>query len=603
MTQTSNERLTKETPADPLGRLRAELAARGLDGFVVPRADEYLNEYVPENAERLKFLTGFTGSAGAAVVLPDRAAAFTDGRYTLQIAAEVDGEKFERLNIAETPPDAWLRGAAKPGQRIGIDPWLHGSDARAKLEAAIRAAGAEPVLVETNPLDAVWHDRPPAPSAPASVHPESFAGQSSAAKRAELAQALEQDKLDAAIISATDSVAWLLNIRGRDVGYSPLLLASAILHADQRVELFADPARITPEVARHLGNAVSVAPREKLPGAVAALAGKRVRVDPERSPGWFADALKQAGATVVAGMDPCVLPKARKNAAEIAGARAAHARDAVAVCRFLAWLDRAGPGGGETELSAAARLAAFRAEQQKFAGESFPAIIGSGPNGAIIHYRPQPSTNRAIQAGDILLADSGAHFHDGTTDVTRTVLIGPPPENLAEIADRFTRVLMGHIALATLRFPAGVAGPHIDALARRSLWDSGLDYEHGTGHGVGSYLGVHEGPAGISRAAKSVKLEPGMILSNEPGFYRPGAYGIRLENLLLVVDHPGTAKPFLAFETLSLAPFDRRLLDLALLGGADRAWLDTYHARVLAAVAPSLDAPDRAWLEAACAPL
>lgn len=602
MTQTSNKRLT-EPAVHPVDRLRAELARRGLDGFVVPRADEYLNEYVPANAERLAFLTGFTGSAGTAVVLPDRAAAFTDGRYALQIEAEVDAAKFERLNSIDTPPDTWLRAAAKPGQRIGLDPWLHSSEGRAKLETAIRTAGAEPVAVDSNPLDAVWTERPPAPAQPAAIHPETLAGEASAAKRASLAATLAKAGEDAAIISATDSVAWLLNIRGQDVGYSPLLLANAILHADGHVALFTDPGKITPEVARHLGNAVSVAPREAMAREVAALAGKKVRLDRERSPAWFHDALVSAGATVVPGEDPCIAPKARKNTAEIAGARAAHARDAVALCRFLAWLDREGPTGQQTELSAAAQLVAFRAEQAQFAGESFPAIIGSGPNGAIIHYRPQPATNRTIQAGDLLLADSGAQFHDGTTDVTRTVLIGAPPENLAEITDRFTRVLMGHIALATLRFPAGVAGPHIDALARRALWDSGLDYEHGTGHGVGSYLGVHEGPAGISRAAKPVKLEPGMILSNEPGFYRPGAYGIRLENLLLVVDHPGTAKPFLAFETLTLAPFDRRLLDLALLGEAKRAWLDAYHARVLATVGPHLDGTDRAWLEAACAEL
>jgi Xaa-Pro aminopeptidase len=601
MKQTSNERLTKETHVQALGRLRAELAARGLDGFVVPRADEYLNEYVPESAERLKFLTGFTGSAGAAVVLPDRAAAFTDGRYTLQIEAEVDGEKFERINIIETPPDAWLRTAAKPGQRIGIDPWLHGGEARAKLEAAIRAAGAEPVLVDSNPLDAVWHERPPAPAAPASVHPETFAGQSSAAKRAELAQALEKDGVDAAIISATDSVAWLLNIRGRDVGFSPLLLASCILHADQRIELFTDPAKITPEVARHLGNAVSVAPREKLRDAVTALSGKRVRVDSERSPGWFADTLAAAGATVVPGMDPCVLPKARKNAVEIAGARAAQLRDGAALCRFLHWLDQVGPTGGETEISAAAQLTAFRAEQAHFVGESFPAIVGSGPNGAIIHYRATPATARKIRDGDILLCDSGAQYLDGTTDITRTVLIGTAPANVGEVAERFTRVLQGHIALATLRFPAGVAGPHIDVLARRALWDVGLDYDHGTGHGIGSFLGVHEGPAGISRAAKPVKLEPGMILSNEPGFYLPGQYGIRLENLLLVAESPGASKPFLAFETLSLAPFDRRLLVVGLLSPAEQAWLNAYHARVLAEVGPLLAGIELAWLERACA--
>lgn len=590
-------------PAERLNALRAELARRQLDGAIVPRADAFLNEYVPPDAERLAWLTGFTGSAGAAVVLADRAAIFIDGRYTQQAEAETDPALWQRCHLIEHPPAQWLREALKPGQRFGIDPWLHSADARARLEAAIREAGAEVVLLETNPVDAVWPDRPAPPADPAVVHPERFAGKSSAAKRAELAAQLAEAREDAAIVSATDSVAWLLNIRGRDVAFNPIVLASAIVHADGRVELFTAPGKIPPQLGAHLGNAVSVLGPEALPGAIAALAGRRVRVDPDRTPSWFADALKAAGAMVIAGQDPCVLPKARKNESELAGMRAAHLRDGIAVCRFLAWLDRVAARGGQTELSAAAQLLALRAAGEHFVGESFPAISAAGPHGAVIHYRPMPETDRPIAPGETYLIDSGAQYLDGTTDVTRTVLIGTPPPDMAEIRDRATRVLKGHIAIATLRFPQGVAGPHIDAFARRALWDVGLDYDHGTGHGVGAYLNVHEGPCGISRAARPIPLAAGMVLSNEPGFYLPGRWGIRLENLELVVESSGAARPFLAFHALTLAPFDRRLIEPSLLGEAERAWLDAYHARVLAGIGPHLPDDDRAWLAAACAPL
>jgi Xaa-Pro aminopeptidase len=589
--------------AERLAALRAELARRGLDGFIVPRADAFLNEYVPCDAERLAWLTGFTGSAGAAVVLADRAAIFIDGRYVTQAEAETDAALWERAHLIEHPPAQGRRAALRPGQKVGIDPWLHAGENRARLEAAIREAGAEPVLLDSNPVDAVWQDRPPPPADVAVAHPEELAGKSSAAKRAEIAAALGEAGEDAAIVSATDSVAWLLNIRGRDVAFNPIVLASCIVHADGRVELFAAPGKFPAALQAQLGNAVSVHAPEALPGAIAALSGKRVRLDPDRSPSWFGDALKAAGAITIAGMDPCLLPKARKNERELAGMRAAHLRDGVALCRFLAWLDRVASRGGQSELSAAAELLALRAEGERFAGESFPAISAAGPNGAIIHYRPTPQSDRAIRPGETYLIDCGAQYLDGTTDVTRTVLIGDPPADIAEIRDRATRVLKGHIAIATLRFPQGVAGPHIDALARRALWDVGLDYDHGTGHGVGAYLNVHEGPCGISRAAKPIPLAAGMILSNEPGFYLPGRYGIRLENLELVIEAAGATKPFLAFEALTLAPFDRRVLDVALLTPAERAWLDAYHARVFAEVGPLLEAGDRAWLEAACAPL
>lgn len=589
--------------AERLAALRAELARQGLDGLIVPRADAYLNEYVPPGDERLAWLTGFTGSAGAAVVLADRAAVFVDGRYTTQAAAETDALLWERCHLIELPPAAWLRLSLKPGQKFGIDPWLHGIDARARLEAAVRDAGAETVLVTKNPVDAVWTGRPAEPTDAAVIQPDALAGKSSAAKRAELAAALVEAKEDAAVIAATDSIAWLLNIRGHDVAFNPIVLARVILHADGRVDLFAAPGKFPPALAAHLGNAVSVEPPEALPGAIKALAGKRVRLDPDRTPSWFADALKGAGASIVSAMDPCALPKACKNQAEIAGMKDAHLRDAVAVCRFLAWLDQVAAKGGQTELSAAAQLLAFRAEGEKFVGESFPAISGAGPHGAIIHYRPMPETDRAIVPGETYLIDCGAQYLDGTTDITRTVLIGPEPLDISEIRDRVTRVLKGHIAIATLRFPKGVAGPHIDALARRALWDVGLDYDHGTGHGVGAYLNVHEGPCGISRAARPVALAPGMVISNEPGFYLPGRWGIRLENLELVVERGGTNRPFLGFESLSLAPFDRRLIDALLLSADERAWVDAYHARVLAAVGPLLGDADRAWLAGACAPL
>ena len=454
-----------------------------------------------------------------------------------------------------------------------------------------------------NPIDAIWTDRPAPPLAPALPHALRYAGKPAAEKREEIAAVLRKAKQDAAVISDPASIAWLLNIRGQDVPFTPFALGFALAHADGRCELFMDPAKLPTETREWLGNGVAVAGREALPGALAGLGGKRVRVDPAGSPVWFAQALRKAGATVAAGPDPCLLPKACKNATEREGARAAHARDAVAVCRFLHWLDEVGPAGTATELSAGEKLLALRGEVEGFRGESFPAISGAGEHGAIIHYRVSEASNRPIRPGEVYLIDSGAQFPDGTTDITRTVWTGParPP---AELRARVTRVLRGHIAIATAVFPAGVGGVHLDAFARRALWQVGLDYDHGTGHGVGSYLSVHEGPVSLSRLAKPVAIAEGMILSNEPGFYLPDCYGIRLENLLLVrqADLPGASKPFLCFETLTLAPFDTRLLDPALLDATERAWLNAYHARVLAEVGPTLDAPTRAWLAQACAP-
>jgi Xaa-Pro aminopeptidase len=586
--------------ATRLAALRQELALQGLDGLIVPRADEHLGEYVPASAERLAWLTGFTGSAGLAAVLADKAAVFTDGRYVLQLAAQTDPSQWERRHITEEPPPRWLAANASAGAKIGYDPLLISEDALARYTDA----GLAMQPVSRNPIDAIWTDRPPPPLAPAVPHPLEYAGRSATEKREQIAGLLREAKLDAAVISDPASIAWLLNIRGGDVPFTPFALGFGLAHADGGTELFMDPAKLPDATRAWLGNTVSVAGRDALAPALARLTGKRVRVDTIGSPVWFAQKLREVGASVVAGPDPCLLPKACKNEVEQQGARNAHARDAVAVCRFLHFLAEAGPHGSATEMSAAGRLLAFRQEVEGFRGESFPAISGAGEHGAIIHYRVTEESNRPIRPNEVYLIDSGAQFPDGTTDITRTVWTGPaePP---AELRDQVTRVLKGHIAIATLVFPNGVGGAHLDAFARRALWQVALDYDHGTGHGVGSYLSVHEGPVSLSRLARPVAIASGMILSNEPGYYLPGAHGIRLENLLLVqpAELPGATKPFLRFETLTLAPFDRRLIEPAMLDAAELAWLNAYHERVLREVGPHLDAPVRQWLTQACTKL
>ena len=573
--------------------LRAILTGLGLDGFIVPRADEHLGEYVPARAERLAWLTGFTGSAGLAAVLMDEAALFTDGRYWLQAEAQLDPAAFQRRHITEDPPPAWIAARAR---RVGYDPWLISEDGVARYTDA----GLTMVPVSPNPIDGLWQDRPPAPGSPAIPHPLRYAGEAAAAKIAVIASALQKAGQDACVITDPASLNWLLNIRGSDVPFIPMALGFAILHGDARVDLYIDPAKLSDETLQWLGGAVACHGPDAFSAGLAALAGKRVRVDRAGSPSAIAQVLRSAGAHVADGTDPCLLPKACKNAVEQEGARAAHLRDASALCRFLKWLEQP---QDQTELSAASRLLAFREELPGFRGESFPAISGAGEHGAIIHYRVTPDSDRPIRRNEVYLIDSGGQFPDGTTDVTRTLWTGPdaPP---AEVRQRFTRVLQGHIALAVTMFPQGVAGPHLDAIARRPLWAAGLDYDHGTGHGVGSYLSVHEGPCSLSRAARPVPIDAGMILSDEPGFYAPGEYGIRLENLLLVqrAGSPGP-KTFLRFETLTLAPFDRRLLDPALLSPAERDWLDAYHARVLREVGPLLDPATRDWLAEACAPI
>jgi Xaa-Pro aminopeptidase len=584
-------------PARRLSALRAALLELGVEGFLVPRGDEFLGEYVPRSGERLAWISGFTGSAGLAIVLADRAAVFTDGRYTTQLAAETDAALWERRHITEEPPQDWLRQHAA-GRRIGYDPWLHGEAALARF------TGVTLVPLPRNPVDMAWTDRPAPPAAPVLAHRLEEAGVTAEAKREGAAAQLRAAGEAACVLADPHSTAWLLNIRGADLAHTPLALGFSLLGADGSVQFFLHAPERVPEATRaHLGDRVTVLDRAALPAALDALAGKRVRLDPEVTPAWFAQRLRAAGAEVVAGEDPCRLPRAMKNPVEQAGARAAHKRDAVAVAEFLAWFAAEAPKGGLTEMSAAQRLLDERRLRPGFVAEAFPAIAGSGPNGAIVHYRVTPATDRPIAANECFLIDSGAQYPDGTTDITRTLWTGPGPAP-PELRARYTAVLKGHIALATLRFPEGVAGPHLDAIARRALWDMGLDYDHGTGHGVGSFLSVHEGPVSFSRAAKVVPIKPGMILSDEPGYYLPGHYGIRIENLLLTQpapQMPEQVRPFLAFETLTLAPYCRALVEPGMLTGAERDWVNAYQARVVAEVGPLLSPEAGAWLEAEAA--
>ena len=591
--------------SDRLAALRAELGARGLDGFVLPHADEHHNEFVPKRALRLAWLTGFTGSAGFAVVLGERAAIFVDGRYTLQARNEVDLAAFTPRHITEEPAAEWIAESLAEGATLGYDPWLHTENEVKRLGHACGKAGASLIAMADNPIDAIWHDQPPPPLAPVVPHDIAFAGEPSADKRDRLAAALRAGGCDAALITAPDSLAWLLNIRGGDVPCTPLPLAFGILHGDASVDLFIDPRKLAPGLEQHLGPAVRLHPVDALADALAVLGHERskVRLDPATASAWIFERLEAAGGAIDRGGDPCTQPKACKNAVELAGARAAHLRDGAALTRFLAWLARSAPEGHLDELAAARKLAALRAATERIQGLSFTTISGAGPNGAIVHYRVSAASNRRLEPGQLYLIDSGGQYLDGTTDVTRTVAIGVPSN---EMRDRFTRVLKGHIAVATCRFPEGTTGSQIDTLARTALWQSGLDYDHGTGHGVGSYLGVHEGPQRISKLPNQVALEPGMIVSNEPGYYKAGEYGIRIENLVAVValdDLAGAERPMLCFETLTRAPIDVTLVELSLLSEVEIAWLDGYHAEVRAALMPLLDNETARWLDSATRPL
>ena len=599
--QTFDEQSDASQCAPRMAALRAELKARGLDGFLVPRADEHQGEYVPKRAERLAWLTGFTGSAGIAAVLIEKAAIFVDGRYTLQVKNQTDTSLFETLDIVNDGPANWIEANLPKGGKLGYDPWLHTQSAVERLKTSVERAGGQLVACDSNPLDAVWADRPEPPRACARPHPIELAGETSQAKRAALAEDLKKRGADAAVLTLPDSICWLLNIRGADVPHTPFVLAFAILNADATVDFFLDAKKSSPELLRHLGNEVRVRAPVEFGPALDLFKGKTALADPAWASAAIFQRLEQAGAKILRAPDPCQLPKACKNAAELAGTRRAHIRDGQALTRFLAWFAHEAPKGHLTEIDTVEKLEFFRAATGALKDVSFDSISGAGPHGAIVHYRVTRKTNRRIEPGQLFLIDSGAQFEDGTTDVTRTIAVGEPTP---EMRDRFTRVLKGHIQLALARFPEGTTGAQLDAFARRPLWEAGLDYGHGTGHGVGSYLAVHEGPQSISSRGVGQALKPGMICSNEPGYYKTGEYGIRIENLVVVrepAELAGGEKKMLGFETITMAPIDLDLVEPAMLTPEERGWLNAYHATVRAAVAPALsdDAAARAWMEQA----
>lgn len=606
--QTFDDLGDREAGPGRLAALRAELARQGFDGYVVPRADAHQNEYVPPGEERLAYLTGFTGSAGTAVVLAERAALFVDGRYTLQAPAQVDTDAFQVVPLSRTRPDEWIEQNLPRGARLGYDPWRTTMDGRDRLAKAVAAAGGILAPLEADPVAAIWPDRPPPPRAAVRLLDLSVAGEDTAAKLLRVQEKLVADKVDGALVSDPHGAAWLFNMRGGDVAHTPLPLAWAIVPAQGLPDLFIAPLKLSHEVRAALAGQARLHGAEDLDRVLSAFAkgnkgaARRVRIDQATAPVRLAGVVEAAGGTVDRGADPISLIKARKNAAEIAGMRAAHLRDGAALAGFLAWFEREAPGGALTEIDAVEALETFRRRTGQLTDVSFPTIAGAGPNGAIVHYRVTRGTNRAIRPGELFLLDSGAQYPDGTTDVTRTLAVGSPS---ADMRRHYTLVLKGHLALARAVFPEGVTGAQLDPLARQHLWAAGLDFEHGTGHGVGAGLSVHEGPARISQLGH-VALAEGMILSNEPGYYRTGAYGIRIENLLLVErrDVGNADKPCLGFATLTMVPYDRRLVDTALLDAAERAQVDAYHAAVRAALAPLLeDGEVRDWLAAATAAL
>ncbi|MET0529042.1 MAG: aminopeptidase P family protein [Microvirga sp.] len=580
-----------------IAKLRAELSRRGFDGFIVPRSDEHQGEYVPKNAERLSWLTGFTGSAGTAVILKDKAALVVDGRYTVQAAEQVDTSVIAPVQLADLSPEDWIAANLPEGGILAYDPWLHTSDGLKRLEQAVQRAGGKLAPVDINLVDVIWMDRPAPPQAPVRPHPLDYAGETSEAKLERIRKKMVSAKIDALVISDPHNLAWAFNLRGGDVGHTPLPLGYAVLPKNGRATLFFDPVKITNEAGDAVGDLAEFAPIGTFQSALDALGqkGGKVRIDSGTGAVALIRRIEAAGGTVDVGADPIALLKAVKNAAEIAGSRAAHLRDGVAVSRFLAWLDREAPKGQLTEIDVVEALEASRVETGALKNISFPSISGAGPNAALPHYRVTSSSNRPIERNQIFLIDSGAQYEDGTTDITRTIIVGEPTP---EMKDRFTRVLKGHIAIAQAVFPKGTTGAQIDAFARKPLWEAGLDFDHGTGHGIGSYLSVHEGPQRIAKTGHT-PLEAGMMLSNEPGFYKAGDYGIRIENLILVEPReiPGGDREMFGFETLTFTPIDLRLVEPAIMNADEIAWLNAYHAAVREKIAPHLDAETRAWLE------
>jgi len=600
--QTFDDASERAHSAARVAALRTELKRRGLDGMAVPRADRQQNEYLPASEQRLAWLTGFTGSAGAAVVLRDKAALFVDGRYTVQATAQTDAAVFTIAHLVDTPPEQWIEQNLERGAKFGYDPWLHTSNGADKLRNACANAGAELVALEDNPVDALWRDRPAPPQGRVVMHDLKFAGESAADKLRRVRAELKKLRVDTLLVSDPQNVAWTFNIRGSDIAHTPLALAFAAVPREGRPVLYLDDRKLDNAVRHALQEIADVRAPDDLALDLSKLDGKTVRLDQASAAEALTRLVKDGGGKPALGLDPIALMKAVKNHVEIAGARAAHRRDGAALARFLAWLAREAPKGKLTEIDAVEALEGFRRENGLLKDISFPTIAGAGPNGAIVHYRVTRATNRKIGLNDLLLIDSGAQYEDGTTDVTRTVAVGAPD---AEMRDRFTRVLKGHIAIATAVFPEGTSGAQLDPLARTVLWQAGLDFDHGTGHGVGSYLSVHEGPARISKLG-TVALRRGMIISNEPGYYKTAAYGIRTENLVLVIAEPepvGAEKPLNAFETLTLAPIDRTLIEPSMLATKERQWLDSYHARVHEMIGPVVDADTRRWLEAATRPL
>jgi Xaa-Pro aminopeptidase len=598
-----------QTHESRLAALRQELKKRKFDGFIIPISDEHMSEYVGAYAQRLAWLTGFGGSAGSAAVLHEKAAIFVDGRYTVQVRDQVDEALFDYRSVPKETIAGWLTENAQEGTQIGYDPWLHTRRWVDMVQAKLDRAGIKLVPVEPNPIDSVWQDQPKPSDATAMIHENENAGQSSSEKRAVVADWLKAEGHDGAVISALDSIAWLLNIRGSDVDHTPVALSYLIAKDDGTAELFIAPEKVTPELKQHLGNAISIRDRAEFSGALGDLKGKSISVDPDYGAAAIAQLIEQAGGTVSYNRDPTILPKAIKNKVEQQGHRDAQARDGAAVARFLHWLEREAPSGDIDELAAAAKLKEFRREHGDLRDLSFDTISAAGPHAALPHYRVDEDSNITIPPSSIYLVDSGGQYLDGTTDITRSVWVGPgkPSE---EMRDRYTRVLKGHIAIDLALFPQGTAGSQLDAFARQFLWQAGVDYAHGTGHGVGSFLSVHEGPQRIAKSAggqagTDQELFEGMILSNEPGYYKQDHFGIRIENLVLVESRKieGAEGGYLGFETLTFVPIDRRLVSKDMLSSAEISWWDNYHAKVFGILSPQLEGDDLSWLERECAPL
>ncbi|HCG6405125.1 TPA: aminopeptidase P family protein [Vibrio parahaemolyticus] len=582
--------------------IREWLAQHNIDALLIPHEDEYLGEYVPAHNERLHWLTGFTGSAGAAVITQDKAAIFVDGRYTVQVTKQVPNELFEYRHLIEEPALDWIQDNLTANASVAIDPRMH-SSAWLDMAQAKLAGKLELNILSGNPIDALWHDRPAPVVSDVCLMPTKAVGQSSESKRKEIAQLVAKAGADSAVITALDSICWLLNVRGLDVSRLPVLLSHAILHADSSVEYFLDPARLPAEFAAHVGTGVTVHHPEALQSRLEAMSGKKVLLDPAISNAWFKLVLQNAGASVIAAADPCLMPKAAKNEVEIAGMKACHIRDGVAMSKFLCWLDaEVAAGNLHDEATLADRLEAFRKEDPTLMDLSFDTISAAGGNAAMCHYnhenQPEPGK---LELNTLYLVDSGGQYLDGTTDITRTIAIGQPS---AEMIKQFTLALKGHIGVARARFPKGTRGYQIDTLARQHLWAEGYDYDHGTGHGVGHFLSVHEGPASISKKQIDVPLTEGMVLSNEPGYYRADAFGIRIENLELVVETPTNGDfPVLSFESLTRCPIDKRNINVDMLTRPELAWLNDYHQKVWEQISPLVDGEVKEWLREATLPL